>query len=346
VALGPGEARIGGAVTVTNVRRLVLTNDISAAGNLGAAGIGNFRVALERRFIWGPLPSDAELAKFFGVRTKRQRLHWLDYAPQWRLEKIDAIGFGLIELCARYGTIELWIDPRPNDQLQLACLLHYLLPHRDIASKLALCQSDTEIANHMPEESPQWRPSPVKVGNDHFALGSRAWRAFAAPTPQDWFGLLAENLSVLPKLKRAVVRLLEELPHRATGLGATEMRMLRLISKGNISADDVFQALHQRNARRVFYYWEIGELLDGLTRCPAPAVSGLEEGPFTLELSKERYERYMRSQLSLTALGKAIVAGEDDFSWHNPIHRWWGGTELTNDRLWRWDPENKALVAP
>jgi hypothetical protein len=28
---------------------------------------------------------------------------------------------------------------------------------------------------------------------------------------------------------------------------------------------------------------------------------------------------------------------------HNPIDRWWGGTRLTNDRLWRWDP---ILIAP
>ena len=37
------------------------------------------------------------------------------------------------------------------------------------------------------------------------------------------------------------------------------------------------------------------------------------------------------SRLSLTALGKAILAGTEDFSRHNPIHRWWGGTQLTND---------------
>jgi hypothetical protein len=47
--------------------------------------------------------------------------------------------------------------------------------------------------------------------------------------------------------------------------------------------------------------------------------------------------------LSLTEFGKAIVAHKEDFSRHNPIHRWWGGTELTNDRLWRWDP---VLIAP
>jgi hypothetical protein len=79
-----------------------------------------------------------------------------------------------------------------------------------------------------------------------------------------------------------------------------------------------------------------------------PAVSGLDEGPFDLEMHDDvdRHERYRRSRLSLTELGKAIVAQADDFSRHNAIHRWWGGTELTNDCLWRWDRLNRALIAP
>ena len=40
---------------------------------------------------------------------------------------------------------------------------------------------------------------------------------------------------------------------------------------------------------------------------------------------------------------EAILAGTEDFSHHNPIDRWWGGTRLTNDRLWRWDP---VLLVP
>ena len=39
-----------------------------------------------------------------------------------------------------------------------------------------------------------------------------------------------------------------------------------------------------------------------------------------------------------TEFGKAILAHNEDFSRHNPIDRWWGGTRLTNDRLWRWNP--------
>jgi hypothetical protein len=77
-------------------------------------------------------------------------------------------------------------------------------------------------------------------------------------------------------------------------------------------------------------------------------VSGLDEGPFTEEMHKDkaRHARYRQSKLSLTALGNAVLTRTEDFSRHNPIHRWWGGTELTNDNLWRWDAASRALVAP
>jgi hypothetical protein len=126
------------------------------------------------------------------------------------------------------------------------------------------------------------------------------------------------------------------------------MRMLELISAGNAGPFDVFPGDRKCNKRHVFGYWEVGCLLDGLAHCPAPAVAGLEEGPFTLQMHDDcsRRERYKRSELKLTPLGEAIPARTEDFGRHNPIHRWWGGTELTNDRLWRWDPANRALIAP
>ena len=60
----------------------------------------------------------------------------------------------------------------------------------------------------------------------------------------------------------------------------------------------------------------MGALLDGLARCANPAVSGLAEGPFdgAMHGSPERLTRFENSTLSLTDLGKAIVAGVDDFS--------------------------------
>jgi hypothetical protein len=98
----------------------------------------------------------------------------------------------------------------------------------------------------------------------------------------------------------------------------------------------------------VFDYWEVGTLLDNLAHCPVPLVSALDEGPFTLDMHNicDRHQRYKRSRLALTALGQAVLAGREGFSRHNPIHRWWCGTELTNDRLWRWDAVNQVLIEP
>ena len=184
--------------------------------------------------------------------------------------------------------------------------------------------------------------------SDHLEAASMAWQAYRQPTPQHWFNLLDKDLSVLPQLRQTVLELLEELPMAATGLGATEMRMLELIAAGRPTSVRPRSRETRHNTRRVFGYWEVGRLLDGLAHGPAPVVAGLEEGPFTIEMhhDRERLARYRRSRLSLTPLGQAVLAETEDFSRHNPIHRWWGGTELTNDNLWRWDPANRALIAP
>ena len=163
------------------MKRLILTNDTSAAGSLDSARLGDFRVSLERQLIWGRFPSDAELSGFFGRRKKGQsRLNWQEYQPQHRLERIDAIGLGLIELCSRYDMIELWMDPHPNDQLQLICLLHYLRAYPDIASRLSLVQAHTPMGGQTPDVLAKWKLPPVKISADHFELASRAWRGDAA----------------------------------------------------------------------------------------------------------------------------------------------------------------------
>ena len=82
----------------------------------------------------------------------------------------------------------------------------------------------------------------------------------------------------------------------------------------------------------------------GLRFGPVPAVAGLDDELLAIgrENLDARHKAILRSRLSLP-IGNAIVAYKKDFSRHNPIDRWWGGTHLTNDRLWCWDP---VLIAP
>ena len=332
------------------MKRLVLTSSDSAAGRLIEAGIANCVIPLGPRFVWGPLPSPTEIAGWLASRSEMHRVsgsHWLDSTGK-RLQEVRTEGPGLVEFCGRFDEVQLWVDPDPNAQLTLVWLLDYLRPHANAVSKLTLVQADFPIGNCTPEEFAGWRLPAVDILDDHLQTASMAWNSYRQPTPQDWFRLLGEDLGVLPQLRHGVLELLEELPMDLTGLGATQMRMLELISAGNAGPFDVFPGNKKGNERGVFGYWEAGALLDGVAHCPEPAVSGLDEGPFTLQMhdDRDRHERYRRSRLKLTALGEAILARSEDFSRHNPIHRWWGGTELTNDRLWRWDPAKRALIAP
>ncbi|GKQ53203.1 hypothetical protein BRSPCE3_40580 [Bradyrhizobium sp. Ce-3] len=148
----------------------------------------------------------------------------------------------------------------------------------------------------------------------------------------------------MPRLRAALIALLEELPGRDTGLGASELWMLDLVADGATGPQFLSSELNRE--RGVFDFREAELMPDRLAYCPSPVLAGFPaeiEGPDDL---KARQERLLHSRLSLTDFGREVSDRELDFSRYNPIHRWWAGTELTNDRLWRWDTESRTLVAP
>jgi hypothetical protein len=297
------------------------------------------------RFVWGALPSSDELATYLGARTPNHSRgrHWSDYAggrSQRKDKKLKDLG--LAEFCQQYETVELWFDMEPNAQLQLVWLLDYFRSHPETVARLKLRLIDLEMIRL--EKLGKWNPPAVDITERELATASAAWQAYRSPTPQACFELLGRDLSALQLLRPVLIDLLEELPSQSTGLGATEMRMLELIARGYSLTNALF---HLRGLRqtRIFNQWEHGYLLDGLAFGPRPAITGLDEELRVIDREDlgARDKAYMRSRLSLTEFGEAIVAHKEDFSRHNPIDRWWGGTRLTNDRLWRWNP---VLVKP
>lgn len=280
--------------------RLILTTDSSGAECLMRAGVADLVIPFGFCF-GGPLPSASDLAASLSTRSTKHETafpHWLENAGK-RHEDIRREGVGLIELCERCETIELWVDPDPNAQLTLIWLLDYLRHHHETALKLRLVQADAVIGNMQPEELAKQRLPAVNIPNHHLETASMAWQAYRASAPREWFDLLGRDISALPQLRPTVLELLEELPSDTTGLGATEMWMLELVAAGNATPFDIFPGHQKRNTRRVFGYWETGALLDGLVHCPAPAVSGLDEGPFTRVMHEDpdRHERYQQSEL-------------------------------------------------
>jgi len=324
--------------------RLILTGESGVS--LVRSDLADAVIPFSFRFVWGPLPSPNELAIYLAARSDNHApgTHWSDYVGPWRPAAKAHKDYGLLEFCQHCETVELWFDPAPNDQLQLVWLLDYFRSHPEIVARLRLRLVDFDLISASHEELGRWKMPVVDVTRDELETASMTWQAYRAPTPEACFDLLGRDLSALPLLNPALLDLLEELPSSATGLGATEMRLLELIARGYSLTNALFH-LRGLRQRRVFNSSEIGSLVEGLAHGPRPAVAGLDDGLRTLKTSnyRGRDEAYKRSRLSLTESGKAIVAHKQDFSRHNPIDRWWGGTRLTNDHLWRWNP---ALMRP
>jgi hypothetical protein len=326
--------------------RLILTTDDSAAGALERSGLADLVVPILHRFVRGPLPPNVELSAYLAHRNRQPKGgHWLDYASRRDFAAIGGRRHSFRELVDRCDSVELWMDTRPNDQLVLIWLLNQLRERAELTTRIVLRHVETPLFDALPKQLAHWMFVGVQLTREHLDIAHLAWRAFQAPDPQAWFDLLRQDLSALPQLRRCVQEMLDELPGASTGIGASELRILELLSAGYQHPFDLFPHHRERFQRRVYDYWEAGMLLEGLALSPVPAIVGLAEWPFTVELhdSIERFDRYKASTLSLTPFGKAILAGEEDFAGLNPIRRWWGGTELTNDNLWRW---STALIAP
>ncbi len=323
--------------------RLILTSQ--SGTELIRSDLADVVIIFSFRFVWGPLPSPDELAFYLAARSERHAAatHWSTFSGRWPADVEARKHLGLVEFCRHCESVELWFDPNPNDQLQLVWLLDTFRSHPEILDRLKWRIVDFDFGSASLKELRRWHVQAVDVTEGELATASAAWQAYRAATPEACVDLLGRDLTPLPLLKPVLSDLLEELPSNSTGLGATEMRMLELIARGYERTNSLF---HLRSLRqtRIFNEWELGYLLDGLAHSPAPAVAGLDElRAIRRDNLRDRVPAYHRSRLSLTGFGKAIVAHEEDFSRHNPIDRWWGGTRLTNDRLWRWSP---VLTAP
>ena len=328
--------------------RLILTTSDSGAGCLKASRTADDVIGFGHRLVSGPIPPASDPVSFFSARarlTGAESAH-AEEEPHGAITSGDWLG--LLNKCRISDRVEIWVDPVPNAQLQLVQLLDWLAIYPDIIAKLLLAQLDFLIGEREPEEIRSLDPLFRSVDRAHVRAATMAWRAFQQPTPEGWFELLKHDFGAFPYLHGTVSSLLEELPAAGTGLTTSETKLIKTISAGVTRPLAVLAEQIAATPRSPFDYWELGSSLGHLAHCERPAVLGLADGPFTLAMHDDssRFAAYRNSILTLSELGQALVEGRVDFSRYNTINRWWGGTRLVNERLWRWDAANKMLLSP
>lgn len=180
-----------------------------------------------------------------------------------------------------------------------------------------------------------------EVSESELSLGSKAWAAYCAATPEDTLRLIESDTSAMPFLERALRLHLSRFPSKTNGLGRIENKALELISRGAVA----FKSLFPRFAREEPDYglgdaqfWSALRVLENAT-IPLITISGSDTDRGGFDPNKD-----MDASLELTDAGRAVLEGKRDAIELNRIDRWLGGVHLVDGQVWRWDEKNGTIA--
>ncbi len=192
-----------------------------------------------------------------------------------------------------------------------------------------------------PDELASLLETRQRVSEGQYSLAERAWQAFREPTPEDVDNLGQRDTAALPYLAAAVARFLQEYPWTTDGLSRTERRLLELAAGGTVELSAAFPRMHADE--EVYYITDmsLATLADTLSRTSPPLLTLTRRRVPDGELPQVT----LRDTVTLTDIGRAVLAGRQDRVATCGIDRWLGGVHLHGDAdLWRWDDERHRIT--
>jgi Domain of unknown function (DUF1835) len=243
----------------------------------------------------------------------------------------------------RYERVVLWFEHDSYDQLILArCLAQFAerAPSRlELISPghypggmrfIGLGQLPPEALRLLWEER---APVPAAA----LRVGQKVWDALRSPDPRGLAALAAEGTAGVPQLGRALRRHCQELPWTGDGLSLTERLILQLLAEEPRTAQQVFSRLMvEREPLPWMSDLIFRDILEGMRRVEQPVLIGAFEG---------EDHRWPSERLTITELGRAVLAGEVDWLSLRPPARWLGGVLIPGPApCWRWDDRTASAV--
>ncbi len=241
-----------------------------------------------------------------------------------------------------YDEVVLWFEHDLFDQLLLIRALDFFAGRSLGDTELSLiCIGEFPgiepfhgLGQLTPQQMATLLPRRQRVDEEQKLLARDAWRAFRAPDPTALVAIFGRDTSPLPFLAGALRRHLEEFPAVANGLSRSERQILSAVSAGAATFEEVFRATQAMEERVYMGDSSFDRILRELAAPPRPLLR--------LEPGAQGSLRSLR--IALTASGRGVLEGRDDWVRSRGIDRWLGGVHLQGaEAAWRWDTETKRL---
>ena len=242
-----------------------------------------------------------------------------------------------------YERIVLWFEHDSYDQLILArCLAQFAEAAPAVLELISPAHypGGTRFIGlgQLPPEALRllWEDrTPVSVAA--LSHGRAAWDALRSPDPRSLAALARAGTAGIPQLGRALRRHCQEFPWTTDGLGLTERLTLQLIAEEPQSVGLVFSRLTlEREPLPWMSDLIFRNIVEAMLRADRPVFSTDFQG-------KDR--RWFTQLLTITPLGRAVLAGEIDWLSLHPPARWLGAVRFSGATpCWRWEEETLSMV--
>jgi len=315
---------------------LIITNGDSAASLLKAAGCQAEILPWRDVLHDGPVPAKASLEELSKVRISFLAEH--SGMPQNEIADSFHERDYVMRNCQDFDTISLWFEHDLYDQLQLVQILNYFaeLPEHP---PLSLVQADDYLGYYTPETILSVEEKKTAVEESHKKLAQHVWSAFTGNDPLQ-LNESFEGEAFLPFWAGARRRLLEEFPDKVTGVSKTQAHILRLLSNGPKTIGRLFKESQDLESEVFMGDSSFAHCLDEMVFVPMPLIDGV-----ALRIQESLPQDYFQQEVSLTDIGKTVLAGQANYVSLNGIQRWIGGTQISQDKLYVWDKEQECLCA-
>jgi hypothetical protein len=323
-------------------QRLNITNGDSAAGTLSEAGVEGKIISWRDVLHEGPVDSSLSLEELSKGRARFiSEQGWDDFA---HVSGDFAERDRVIRHLDYFDEVVLWFEDDLYDQLQLIQLLDFFGRGAARGKTLSVIVVDGYIPPLSTDEIKQLDKARQRVTPEQLELAKRAWKAFGSEDPTSISRLLEGSTTALKYLAAALRRHLEEFPSTDNGLSRSEREALSAIQAGHSTPVAAFLEV-ARKQESIFLgdiiFYSYLERLSGRN----DALITWKDGTPVIAPTSERSREFVEGELTLTPLGREVLAGRQDWQRINKRTRWLGGVEIKpGERGWRWDPSDRELV--
>jgi hypothetical protein len=330
------------------VTLLHVTNGESAGSTLRQTTLGGAVLPWQDSLHEGPVP---ELPRRDLLRTRADFLSECGWGcRQELLASLERRDRQLLDALRDGVRVVLWFEHDLYDQLQLIDVL--ALAHAEgIAPELIVVgsfpgrPSFAGLGELTASELEMLWPTRVVAAPAVLEASAAAWAAFRSPEPTELAEWATRDDEGLPFLAPALLRLLEELPAPVDGLSGTERRTLQAVASDARTPHAAFLALQRLEEAPFLGDAWFFRTLSVLGQGPSRLVETDDGEPLPPPRPIGDDGRFEQLRLRLTPAGERTLRGEADRVKLLGIDRWIGGTHVTPETLWRWDPAERQLVA-